>query len=103
MRDKDNDLVVAKANKLIQKYKYTLSKTEIRVLNAIISNINSPVKVNEKTKLNLNRYYNIFLFLYQKILVIFDFFLSEMKSRSVPCFQGVSTLLVSEVISEVCP
>lgn len=42
MRDKDNDLVVAKANKLIQKYKYTLSKTEIRVLNAIISNINSP-------------------------------------------------------------
>lgn len=42
MRDKDNDLVVVKANRMIQDYKYTLSKTELRVVNAIISNINSP-------------------------------------------------------------
>lgn len=43
MKDKDNDLVVIKANEMIQKYKYTLSKTELRVVNTIISNINSPL------------------------------------------------------------
>lgn len=42
MRDKDNDLIVIKANELVQKYKYTLSKTEIRIVNTIISNIKSP-------------------------------------------------------------
>ena len=42
MKDKDNDVVVIKANELIQQYKYTLSKTEIRIVNFIISNINSP-------------------------------------------------------------
>lgn len=43
MRDKNNDLVVVKANELIQKYKYTLSKTELRVVNTIISKIKSPL------------------------------------------------------------
>lgn len=42
MRDKDNELVVIKANAMIQDYKYTLSKTEMRVVNTIISNIKSP-------------------------------------------------------------
>lgn len=42
MRDKNNELVVIKANEMIQKYKYTLSKSEMRVVNAIISNIRSP-------------------------------------------------------------
>lgn len=42
MRDNENELVVVKANEMIQRYKYTLSKTEMRVVNTIISNIQSP-------------------------------------------------------------
>lgn len=42
MRDNDNDLVVVKANRMIQNYKYTLTKQELRIVNFIISNINSP-------------------------------------------------------------
>lgn len=42
MRDKNNELVVVKANRMIQEYKYTLSKMEIRIVNTIISNISSP-------------------------------------------------------------
>ena len=49
IRTQSNDLVdfrsqtLIKANRLIQNYKYTLSKTELRVLNTIISNIHSPL------------------------------------------------------------
>lgn len=42
MKNKNNELMVVKANELIQNYKYTLTKTELRVVNTIISNINSP-------------------------------------------------------------
>ena len=54
MRDKDNDLVVVKANRMIQDYKYTLSKTEMRVVNAIISNINSPKYDTELNVMEFN-------------------------------------------------
>lgn len=43
MQDENNNLVVIKANDLIQNYKYTLSKSELRIVNMIISNINSPL------------------------------------------------------------
>lgn len=43
MKDKDNNPLVIKSNRLIQDFKNDLSKTEIRIINMIISNIESPL------------------------------------------------------------
>lgn len=43
MKDKENNPLVIKSNRLIQDFKNDLSKTEIRVVNMIISNIESPL------------------------------------------------------------
>jgi hypothetical protein len=40
---KNGELIVCKSNELIQKYKFSLSKAEMRVVNFIIANINSPL------------------------------------------------------------
>ena len=39
--EEQKDAIVVKANKLIQEYKYTLTKTELRIVNTIIANIGS--------------------------------------------------------------
>lgn len=43
MKDQDGNLLVLKSNELIQKFKISLSKTELRIVNFIIANINSPL------------------------------------------------------------
>lgn len=40
---KNGELIVCKSNELIQKYKFSLSKAEMRVVNFIIANISSPL------------------------------------------------------------
>lgn len=40
---KDGELIVMKSNELIQKFKFTLSKMELRIVNYLIANINSPL------------------------------------------------------------
>lgn len=43
MKDTEGNLVVVKANKLIQQFKFSLSAAEMQVVNFIIANINSPL------------------------------------------------------------
>lgn len=61
MRDKDNDSVVIKANELIQNFKYKLSKSEMRIVNLIISNIDSPLYDEEfnMMKFSIQDFYNM--------------------------------------------
>lgn len=54
MTKNNNDLVVRKSNKLIQDFKFSLSKAEIRVVNFIIANIKSPLYDDEFNTLDFN-------------------------------------------------
>ena len=47
MDDSRNDLTVRKSNEFIQKFRFSLSKTELRLVNYIIANIDSPLYSEE--------------------------------------------------------
>ena len=61
MTDQYDNALVIKANRLIQDFKYKLSKSEMRVVNLIISNIDSPLYDEEFNlmQFNINDFYKL--------------------------------------------
>lgn len=56
---KNGELVVVKSNELVQKFRFSLSKMELRVINYIIANINSPLYDEEFNTItfDINEFY----------------------------------------------